>query len=282
MAIIGKDHSCRGFAVAGVVLAILATASAVTGQEITYTGSLQFSTGDYIFTERTSSFYLFSGLAVSAGPLGVSAIIPVIMQSTPWVSNGGTGMIPLGGTQHSEVGQRKRGRKVALPDTIESEDVGLGDPLLRADVELLKAGKILPSVHIAAQLKAPLADVDQGFGTGEWDYGGGVSLTKAVGGNFVFVDVSYWVLGDLPDLELQDPVAYGVTLGRPLAGGKLAVLASFLGYTEIIEDADPPAQVGFALTYRLASGRSLSASMVFGLTESSPDFSVSLGWRIGL
>lgn len=267
---------------AGVVLAILATASSVTGQEITYTGSLQFSTGDYIFTERTNSFYLFSGLAVSAGPLGVSASIPVIMQSTPWVSYGGTGMIPSGGIQHSEVGQRKRGRKVALPDTIESEDVGLGDPLLRADVELLKAGKILPSVHIAAQLKVPLTDVDQGFGTGEWDYGGGVSLTKAVGGNFVFVDVTYWVLGDLPDLELQDPVAYSVTLCRPLTGGRFAVLASFLGYTEIIEDADPPAQVNLALTYRLASGRSLSASMVFGVRESSPDFSVSLGWRIGL
>jgi len=282
MAVIGKDYLSRGFAVAGVVLAILATASVVTGREITYTGSLQFSTGDYIFTERTGSFYLFSGLGVSAGPLDVSANIPLIVQSTPWVSYSGTGMIPSGGKQYSEVGQRKRGKRIALPDTIESEDIGLGDPLLRLDVELLKAGKTIPSVRLAAQVKAPLTDVDQGFGTGEWDYGGGLSIAKTLAGNFVFVEATYWFLGDLPELELKDPITYSFGLGRPLANSKFSALASFSGSTEILDDVDPPAQVGIALTYQLDSRRSLSGSLMFGVRESSPDFSVVFGWRIGL
>jgi len=282
MAVIGEGCSSRGFAVAGVALAILATALSACGEGVAYTGSLQFSTGEYIFTERTNSVYLFSGVAVSSGRLSLTTSVPLILQSTPWVSYGGAGMIPSGGAQHSQVDGRARGRRVVIPDTSEFEQIGLGDPLMRVDVKLIKEGKTIPSVHLAAEAKVPLADVDQGFGTGEWDYGGGVSLAKTVGNNFVFVDMIYWVLGDLPDLELGDPLAYSIALGRPLAGGKFAVLASLSGYTEITDDTDPPAQLGLALTYRLASGRNLSGGAVFGLTESSPDFLLSFGWEIGL
>lgn len=260
----------------GMAFAISTTATVILGQEVTYNGSLQFATGNYIFSERTNSVYLFSGLSVSTGRLQVSANIPVIMQSKPWVSYSGVGQIPSGDKQHED------GRGVTLPDTTQYDEIGLGDPLLHAGVEVLKAGKVFPSVHLVAEFKPPLANADRGFGTGEPDYGAGMSLAKAVGRNFAFVDITYWVLGDLPDLELKDPVAYSVAVGRPLANGKYSVLVSFSGYTEILNDVDPPAQVGIGLTYRLDSGPSLTGSLAFGVTDSNPDFSVAFGWDIGL
>jgi predicted signal transduction protein with EAL and GGDEF domain len=55
-------------------------------------------------------------------------------------------------------------------------EIGLGDPLVRADFEVLQGARRLPSVRVGAQVKMPLGSSgDHGFGTGEWDYGAGLS-----------------------------------------------------------------------------------------------------------
>ncbi len=89
------------------------------------------------------------------------------------------------------------------------------------------------------------------------------------------------MLGDLPDLELQNPVAYGLSVGRPLSR-TLAAMVSVSGYSEIVDGTDPPAQVGLGLSYRIGGRRSLSGLAAFGFTESSSDISLSFGWRMGL
>lgn len=272
----------KALKVAGMVLMISAFLASPQGGCATYTGSVQIATGDYIFSDRTTSFYFHNGIRFSAGPLSISTNIPMVYQSSPWVSYSGAGMIPSGGTQHSQIGGRKHGDKMALVDTVQYDQVGLGDPSLHLDVELLRERRTVPSLHLTADLKAPLADMNSGFGTGEWDYSAGFSLAKTVGRSFVFVDVAYWVLGDLPDLVLHDAVAYGIAFGRPLAAGKYAVLISLSGYSRILEDTDPPAQVGIAISHRLSSSVSLSGNVALGVTESTPDVSASLGWQIGL
>lgn len=108
----------------------------------------------------------------------------------------------------------------------------------------------------------------------------GVSISKALGGSFVFLDLTYWKFGDMPDLELQDPLSYNASLGRSFKGSKYSFLASFSGYTKIIKDVAPLAQVGVALTRRLDSRHNISMSTEFGITESTPDFLISFGWII--
>ncbi len=284
---VARSATCRTSA--GIALAILAAAPA-TAQQLVYTGSIQFATGDYIFAQRTSSAYLFNGFSAYLGPMRVSANIPVIYQSTPWVSFAGGGMIPSGGTEHSEtarqVGHGMNGRSggggVALVDTSTYNSVGVGDPLASATIEVLRQGRVGPSVRLTGYVKVPLADVERGFGTGEWDYAGGLSFAKNVGRTLVLVDLVYWFLGDLPDLELKDPVSYAVSLGRPLGDGRVSLLASLAGYTEIVPGVDPALQLGFGLSYLVGFERSLSASAGFGLTESTPDISLSVGWQFGL
>jgi len=272
----------KGLAVVLVAMSSLVTASAVPAQEVNYTGSLQFTTGNYIFTERTSSLYFYNGVSVTHKAFRFSVSIPVIQQSTPWISYGGAGMIPSGGTQNSDVGGRKGRGRAAIVDTTSFDQVGLGDPLFHADFEVLRESKVFPSIRFMADVKLPVAEVDRGFGTGEWDYSGGLSLAKAVGGSFVFADMAYWILGDLPDLELQNPVAYSIAAGRLFAAGKIGLLASLSGYTRILEDIDPPVQIGLGINYRLDSKRSLNGSAAFGVTESTPDFSISVGWSIAI
>ena len=272
----------RTYAAAVIVLANITTATSLYGQTVNYTGSLQFSTGKYIFTERTSSLYFYNGLIVNAGQFSVSASIPLIVQNSPWISTSGVGMIPSGGTQHSEVGKATRRNKIALEDSTNYEEIGLGDPFVSGMLNLLEERGAIPGLSFTTGVKIPMASADQGFGTGEWDYGFGGSLSKSFRSTFIFVDVSYWVLGDLPDLDFEDPVLYSFAVGHTLADGEWGVLASLSGNSRTIERVDPPMQVSLAGNYRVSTDIHLMGSVAVGLTETSPDFVVSFGWRTGI
>jgi len=273
---------------AGIALAILAATRPAPGQGVQYTGSLQFASGDYIFTERTSSVLLFNGLSADAGRLRVSASLPLIYQSTPWISYSTGVMIPSGGPEASDVSHRmggsrmgnRDGGEVELADTTSVDELGLGDISLHAEVDLLAVAPGRPSLRVTGDAKVPVADVDRGFGTGEWDYGVGLSLSQPVGRTVLFASASYWILGDMADLELQDPVSYGVAVGYPLST-RVGLLLSISGYTGIIAETDPPAQLSLGLSYLIGLNRSLMGNAAFGLTESSPDISLSIGWRLG-
>jgi hypothetical protein len=269
----------RPIAAAGVLALTLAAFVTADAAEITYTGSLQFATGNYIFTDRSTGLYLFNGITARKSPFSFSASIPVILQNTPWITYTGSGLLPSGGTRDIEDDTRGR---IRLPDTTDYADLGLGDMFLRGDLELVSMRGLRPGLQISASVKVPFADPYQGFGTGEWDAGFGLSTSISTGGFLLFGEAVYWFLGDLPGLELDDVLSYGVSAGRSFSGGRIGLIASFLGYTRTIEDIDPPMQASLGFTYLLESGRSFNGSCAAGLTESTSDISVSFGWQIPL
>jgi len=252
------------------------------GAAFTYTGSIQMSRGTYIFTQPMSGYFFINGLTFVSGPFTLTASLPLIYQTTPYVSYTGVGVLPSGGTESSVVSQRQGREPVLLPEVVEFRQYGIGDPLISAGLGLWKEGAAVPGVELTAQVKLPLADVTRGFGTGRADYSAGVSVSKRLGSFFLFANTAYWVLGDLPDLELRDAWAYGFSVGHAVSGGKLTLLASYFGYTEIIAGVAPPSSLGLGLSVKVGARSGLMLNAAFGLSESSPDLSVSLGWAIGL
>lgn len=274
-------------AAAGVVLLTLAAVPPAFAGTFSYTGSFQLAQGSYYFDQTTRGFYLFNGFTFVSDVLTVSASIPLIYQSTPYVSYSGVGVLPSGGMESSVVGsqsgRRPGGNPVILPEaeTLQYSQFGVGDPLVRLGVRLWKESRFLPSVELSGQAKLPLANMEAGFGTGTWDYGAGLSLSKKLGGAILFADVSYWTLGDLPELEILDPWSYALSLGLPLSRGKAALLFSYFGLTRIIEGVEPPSAVGAGLSFKVGPKSSLMINGSFGLSESSPDFTASFGWALG-
>ena len=278
----GKTIFKRALVTAWVIFLAQAVLPPIWGTTVAYTGSIQYTRGNYIFNQTTSGLFLFNGLSFSSGRLNLSASIPVIFQSTPYVSYSGVGMLPSGGSEHDQVsGRRGKNQEVILPEPVDYEQLGIGDPTVSLGLQLLKESKLFPAVQLVVQAKLPLANVAKGFGTGEWDYSGGLSFSKVLGKTFVFVDMYYWMLGDLPDLELKNTFSYSIALGQPLSGGKYALLVSYSGSTNIISEVTPPSFLGFGFSYRIDTKKSLMLNASLGLTESAPDFSVSLGWNIG-
>ncbi len=275
-------------AAAGAALtAMPAILPAFTGT-FSYTGSFQLAQGSYFFDQTTRGFYFFNGFSFTSEAFTLTANIPLIYQSTPYVSYSGVGVLPSGGSKSSLIASqagRGRGRSPVItlpePETFEYKQFGVGDPLIRLGIRLWKEGRYFPSVDLAAQAKVPLASVDSGFGTGKWDYGAGLSLAKKLGRVFLFADVNYWTLGDLPDLEIKDPWSYALSVGLPFSKGKAALLVSYFGLTEIIAGVEPPSSIGLGLSFKVGPKSSLMLNGSLGLSESSPDFTASLGWSLG-
>ncbi|HEX6059843.1 MAG TPA: hypothetical protein VFZ11_12610 [Gemmatimonadaceae bacterium] len=269
---------------AGAQLAPAMTAPGA--QQVTYTGSLHGASGDYIFTERTSSVALVSGLALELGRLHLSATVPLLLQSAPWVTTGGAGPVPTGGPRYESVaewsgrGGRQHGR-ITLPASAEPSEVGIGDPMLFAGVSLVEGGAG-PGVSLEGAVKAPVADVARGLGTGEWDYGAGLGASLPFGRTALYLDGMYWVLGDMPGLPLRDVLSWSGAIGRIFRDGEWSALASVSGSGATIEGSDAPVQAGVMLGRRWASGRTISASLSVGLTESASDVAGSVGWRVPL
>jgi hypothetical protein len=273
----------NSLALAGVAMAALAGAWPVRAQQIDYSGSVQYASGDYLFPERSSALFLYNGLGVTAGRMRFSASVPLVFQRTPWViytdvtgDSGADG----GSTAGQDVTGSGGEVGYTAVDTISYEELGLGDPLVRADLRLLDDSGLWPSVRVTFDVKVPVGDVERGFSSGEWDYAGGVSVTKSVGTTLVFVDLAYWYIGDMPGVELENSVAYGAGIGQSIGAGKLGLWASIFGNSRIQPAVDPPVQVSLGLSYLLDLRRSLMISASAGLTDSAPDISLSFGWFI--
>lgn len=268
-------------AAAGAILMALAAVPAGAGS-ISYTGSLQMARGTYVFTQPTSGYFFFNGLTYASEIFTLSVTVPLIYQTTPYVSYTGLGVLPSGGTESSAVNQRQGREPVLVPEVVEFQQSGLGDPVFMAGLTVVKEGPAMPAIQLSGQIKAPVANVDRGFGTGEWDYSAGVGMSKKIGNVFLFADVHYWILGDLPELELQNAWSYAVSFGHAFSGGKFAVMASYSAITEVIAGVAPPSSLGLGLSVRVGRGSSLMLNAALGTSEASPDLSLSLGWSIGL
>jgi hypothetical protein len=130
-------------------------------------------------------------------------------------------------------------------------------------------------------VKAPLAPISSGVGTGSWDFGFGGSSVIAVGENLILLGASFWSPGDYPDLKLNEYVDFSIGAGRIL-GQRWSVLSSLNLATAVIETIGSPASAGLSFGFRPNRGRTLNGGFSIGLSKASPDFSVFLGWGFGL
>ena len=275
-----------------VILAIgllMLAARPASSQSLAYVGGLQYATGDFIFTQRTWSAYFSNGLSWSAGPLRASASVPLVMQDAGWLQSSGAGMlVPTGGVSGSDtrigsgMGSGMQNGRMTPSAGMPFSRIGIGDPTGRVELALVSGEGGLPSVSVVGAMKAPLADVNGGFGTGKWDVGAGLSSALSLGGTSVFADAVYWKLGNPPGAALRNAVAYGLSIGRVLPAGGWSALATVSGASSFWDGLAAPVQAGAGLSYLLESGTSISLFTAAGLTRTAPTISMGLAWRAPL
>jgi hypothetical protein len=136
-------------------------------------------------------------------------------------------------------------------------------------------------VSANAYVKIPVASVESGVGSGALDAGLSLSYGFAAARTFVFLDAGYWHIGDLADQPLNDIGTGAVGLGRLLGWEDRWTVATVLSASSaVVSTVKPPMAISLTLG-RADQGRgAFSAGASAGLSESSPDWTLQLGWRI--
>lgn len=271
----------------------------LAAQGLFYEGGMSAATGRYIFTDRTTSWGIATGLAVGSSRITFRAALPVYLQNSTLISvSSPGGGLPTGGSASGVVADSTAARKgregggrgpaagvaaAASPVEVPSSAVtgyktALGDPTMQVAWRAIDGGGTGVTASLLA--KAPVADTAT-FGTGEWDVGAGLAVNRWIGRSLVVgLDATYWHLGDMPTLSFRDPVSGTANItyyGAGGWGGGLSVSAS----TSALETYAGPAWVGAHLVRNSERGGwGLNAAL--GLTETTPDVSVGLTWRVRL
>lgn len=288
----------------GALLGLTLAATVASAQSLHYEGSAGLATGSYIFTQRTSSWNVSTGLAFGAGPVTLRAAWPVFHQSTTLVTSTGLGFIPTGGSSSGAVadssarrsgegtgrrssviglslvgGEGPAGDPVSVPSTaVTGFQWALGDPTISASLAGLRVGRV--GLLSAITVKVPVVDTAD-LGSGAWDVGVALSTSLLLTYRWMAsLDVSYWLLGDPPGLELSNPLTLGGMVSY-LSPGGWGLAAGASGSTPTIPGFAPSISVtGSVLRPGRWGGIGLLTSI--GLTETAPDLLVAVTWRVGL
>ncbi len=252
---------------------------------------LSFYSGQYYLTETTRSLYVAGGLRYRSHRWDVSFSVPWIIQNSNLVQQTGNLFYPMGpdgnGRDHMDgdgmgmgSGWHSRHMNYQAPTT--HLLTGLGDTYGYISYRLYGGGLATYAVFANVQIKAPTANVQRGFGTGEWDYGGGFSFQKLFkqkwGGS---IELGILDIGDPDSITFKNPVYGNIALSW-FVNPKVSLTLDYLWYTQIQDRVEPPRYVNGGVHFRMTETLTLMVTMGRGMSSSSADFNMFTSFEFTL
>jgi hypothetical protein len=136
-----------------------------------------------------------------------------------------------------------------------------------------------PEISPTASIKAPTASSSRGLGTGEWDAGLGLEMSKTVQGpHTVYLDLRYAFIGQPEGTDLRNQWSispgYGYRINEDWSAS-----AYYEERRALVSGEDNPREFFFSTDYRLKDRWNLSAGLLFGASDGAPDYGIQLGAR---
>ncbi len=191
--------------------------------------------------------------------------------------NNAENTILLGG-RSSPMGQgkgRMDGSGNVNTSSSDNAEKGLGDTTLYADLTLVSEADYSPRILGLLYGKLPTGDKQKGLGTGEFDWGAGLGMSKTWGAWSSYTEALYILPGTS---QTYDPAAYWewMTSLSYRAGSKLRPSLALNGGTAAFPDNDTPLEIKAGLSILTGSHHSVSLSIIRGLSDASPEWSGGL------
>ena len=236
---------------------ILLGQAATAGAQVGYTGSVSLGRDRSDLSGSTDAVYVFSSVDVTRGRFRLTATVPIVSQRF------GAAVVPAG-------------------DIVEPAWTGgLGDPVLRADVTLLRRRSGGLAASASGAIKLPTADADTGIGSGEYDGSVGITLTGARGRSSFLADVTYWVLGDPPDTIIRNVPAVYLGFATVIDRGyRWSAMFAVSSAAAIASGLAPPTQAHAGVLRMLRPGTAVGATVSVGLNDTAADLTVGATWRV--
>jgi hypothetical protein len=213
----------------------------------------------------------------------VSLVIPFVVASTDGQStfvDGRAQRVDKSGKDGVGGECKGKGKDSCLTGRGEGQNVttaGLGDIILRGRYYIFEEQKYLPLVAVTARMKFPTANASQGLGTGAFDHGYGVEISKLIGEKWLaFLDGGYNFIGDPDGLELQNQYWYDIGTGYYLTKDLLASVY-FEEYRTIVPGFVNIREFFFAMNYKASSAWRFNGGVAVGVSNGAPNYVFSIG-----
>ena len=158
---------------------------------------------------------------------------------------------------------------------------GIGDINLVAKYLLIQEGERNPAFTVKGVVKFDNGDYDKGLGSGDNDYSFFAVASKTIGDITLHGMVGYTWVGDKKDENLRDITLYGIAVDYALAE-PFHILAEINGnrHPDRTTEEDDPRNALAGITYKVSDHLTLDAAYRWGLSDSVPDWSTTMGASI--
>ena len=252
----------------------------------TLSTSLQVTGGGYIYNEYSLFYLLYGGIRYHINDITLYGYIPLVAQNNPGFTQSGMMVIPAGkeneGTGGMMNGNMHGENSSMNQSSMMNMHISVGDFYLYGSYQLLNEINHPIDLSINPGIKFPTAAGSTSIGTGKFDFGLSVSCRKSIESFVVMAEAGFLKLGDPDGTDYKDPFTYGFGLGKFLSENGNSILIYYFAYTKILDSYEPPRQLSLGLNLNLSSTTILSLIGSAGLSNYSPDFSVSAGFNFNL
>ncbi len=253
------------------------------GPEYSVGFGFEFASGKYGTDIRTDSVYM--PLTVAAYPtarLDLSLEIPFVYQSSSAVVAG-----QISGMQSQSMGTRSVMAAVsgfgmssgsmtsASPGSVENSQSGLGDMKLKAGYVLYTEEKYVPAIRPNFYVKFPTADKNKFLGTGEFDEGFAVELTKWFGAWVADGEMGYAIQGKSTVLPVKNYLNYYVGGGYQFTE-RLRPMLFFKGSSPTVEGSSALLEVRLRVKYQITKHTGIDGYLAKGIEKASPDYGTGI------
>jgi hypothetical protein len=243
----------------------------------------EFASGEYGTGIRTD--YVYMPLTVAVYPterLDFTLEIPFVYQSSSAVVAGEfMGMqssIQSSSTvtaMQSGIGMGPGPRTSASAGEINNSRYGLGDMKFKAGYVLYTEEKYVPAIRPNFYVKFPTADKNKFLGTGAFDGGFAVELTKWFGDWVADGEAGYAIQGKSSVLAVKNYLYYYAGGGYQLTE-RLRPMVFIKGSTPPVEGASALLEARLRVKYQITKQTGIDGYLAKGITTASPDYGMGL------
>lgn len=234
----------------------------------------EFASGKYGTGSTTSSVYM--PLIVTWSPsdrFDVGIELPFIYQSSSNVTTSLFSNSPQSTAAAATVDKGGPGGAAALQQNggSSSSVSGLGDIIMRFGVIALPEGDKVPQIRPSLFVKFPTANTSDGLGTGEFDAGAGLEVTKWFGDLHLTAEGFYTYQGKADGFGLKNYFSYTGGIGYQLTE-HIEPMAIVKGATAPSDYSSGLLEVRARIIWSLTDSMSLDLYGSRGIADSSPEY----------
>jgi hypothetical protein len=239
----------------------------------------EFASGEYGTGIRTDSVYMpFTAAVYPTERLDFSLEVPFVYQSSSAVVAGQyMGMQGMQGSSSVMLAQSGMGGigTNASAGQVNNSQSGLGDMKLKAGYVLYTEEKYVPAIRPNFYVKIPTADKNKFLGTGAFDGGFAVELTKWFGKWFADGEMGYVIQGKSSVLAVKNYLNYYAGAGYQLSE-RLRPMVLLKGSTPTVEGATSLLEARLRVKYQFTKHTGVDGYLAKGITTASPDYGMGL------